>query len=95
MIKEKHLVPGRVLARLREEINWETNPTWGRYRTFKKRWVPFMVVSYYPDIKCRHARSTANVEGWEVLVIWLGETTRPVEHVRILPSEVNCWKLLF
>ncbi len=95
MIKEKYLVPGRVLGRLtsRERITMNEATDIG-HRWFEDYWRPFMVVAYYPDIKRRHSRSTAPVSGWEVLIIWLGETTRPVEHVRI-PCDHDGWKLLW
>jgi hypothetical protein len=86
VIKEKHLVPGRVLLRL------TYHPTIrDKYNNPKPWWRPCMVVAYYPDIQRRHSRKTAPVTGWEVLVIWFGTTTKPVEHVRIQP-EHQSWK---
>lgn len=86
MIKEKHLVPGRVLLRATD------------HPTKKDRdgdpvcwWRPCMVVAYYTDIKRRHSKSTAPILGWEVLVIWWGSTVRPIEHITI-PPEHRGWK---
>jgi hypothetical protein len=77
MIKEKHLVPGRVLLRLSEKRVARFDKE-GRH--LKDDWVdtwrPCMVIAYYPDISRRHAKKTAPVNGYEVLVIWFGGDTQ-------------------
>lgn len=87
MIKEKQLVPGRVLLR---SVAVPYVNKFG-YHDFRNVWVPCMVVAYQPDIKRRHARKTAPVEGWELLVLWWGEVRRPIEQVRIRPDQMD-WK---
>ena len=86
MIKEKHLVPGRVLLRLTDHPTKKDR--WGDPEPW---WLPCMVIAYYPDVTRRHSKKTAPVNGWEVLVIWYGNTPRPVEHVRIPPDHQG-WK---
>jgi len=92
VIKERHLVPGRVLLR---SISKRVAVFDRQGRHFKDDWVdawqPCMVIACYRDVSRRHSRKTAPTEGWEVLVIWYGDIARPIEHVRIPPNH-NGWK---
>lgn len=77
MIKERHLTPGRVLAVRNIEEEWVTKqlPGGAPYRTTQKvtTWLPCMVISYVPDVSRRHSKKTADVEGWHVMVMWMGK----------------------
>jgi hypothetical protein len=89
MIKEKHLVPGRVL--LQKQLltrQLPKHPYWKEETV----WQPCMVVCCYPDVTRRHARKEAPVNGWEVLVLRWGDVARPVDQVRIVPDTKD-WKL--
>ena len=87
MIKEKHLVPGRVLLRC---VDHPTKRD--QYNDPLDWWVPCMVIAVTKDVSRRHAKKTAPVDGWEVLVIWWGAYPgRSLEQVRILPHQ-TCWK---
>ncbi len=87
MIKEKHLVPGRVLLRAFD------HPTKRDHYNYPLPWwIPCMVISVIKDVSRRHAKKTAPADGWEVLVIWWGAYGgRALEQVRILPHQ-TCWK---
>ncbi len=91
MIKEKHLVPGQVLVFRSSRAGVKAGIGGIPTTTLEDYWQPCMVVSHYPVIKQRHARKTAPVDGWEVLVVWMGDTTRLVDHVHILPGDKD-WK---
>ena len=98
MIREKHLVPGRVLGR------WSDHPD--VYKLPRNPdlydvhgdpigfWNPCMVISYIPDVRRRHSKKTAPVYGWDVLVFWLDDRQHRVESVRI-PTDHDGWKLLW
>lgn len=92
MIKEKNLVPGRMLLQSSERrVPIFDQDGRHKYDVWNTVWHPCMVVAYYPDIKRRHSKKTAPIEGWEVLVLWTGEVRRPIEHVRIRPNDTS-WK---
>lgn len=55
-------------------------------------WVPCMVISYLPDVRRRHSKKTAPVDGWEVLVFWFAEGRSPLEQVRISNNGLG-WRL--
>lgn len=82
MIKEKHLVPGRVLAFHKQKLEYD--PEFGVCRIDKQ--VQCMVISYIPLIKRRHARSEAQRDGWNVLVFWLDDRTTRIETLLITPA---------
>ena len=87
MIKEKHLVPGRVLLRahsLPREVD-------GMERLVDA-WVPCLVVSFIPDIKQRHSRDRARRLGWNVLVMWFDDRQRRLENVYV-PVGHQGWKV--
>jgi len=88
MIKEKHLVPGRVLLRAFDHPTKKD-----AYGDPLPEWIPCMVIAVIKDTARRHSKKTAPAEGWEVLVIWYGEHAwKPFEQVRIWPHQ-TCWKL--
>jgi hypothetical protein len=89
MIKESHLVPGKVLAMLsvREMIAVDTATGSIMHREERKVWVPCMVVSYVPIIHRRHSRARAPRDcGWDVLVFWLDDRYNRLEKVHIAPD---------
>lgn len=95
MIREKHLVPGRVIA----NVTTESNPIFddrGRHThsVLVDVWHPCMVISYVADIGRRHAKKTAPRNKWEVLVWWMDERQRKLESVMITPNSVK-WKSLW
>ena len=88
MIKEKHLVPGRVLLRALDhptEKDKDGDPI--------PVWVPVMVIAVTRDVtKRRHSKKALPAESWNVLVLWFGEHPWcPYEQVRIWPHQ-TCWK---
>lgn len=96
MIKEKHLVPGRMLACLHSHDRIVMNHATGiGHRSFEDVWVPCMVVSYFPTIDRRHAKSEARRSGWEVLVYWFDDRRERLQRVFIHNDAFSLkkWKL--
>jgi len=52
-----------------------------------------MVIGFVLDIKRRHSKSTAPVEGWDVLVLWFGNNQRMYDIFNIKPDTKD-WKSL-
>ena len=95
MIREKHLVPGRVLGRWAQVPRTTMNPATGiGSREYMDTWIPGMVISYIPITQRRHAKSAAERSGWDVLVFWLDDRQKRLENVRV-PVEHNGWKVLW
>ncbi len=93
MIKERHLVPGKVIARAHSV----RKPVWnllGRHvdNVEHIEWVPCMVIAYLPMGR-RHGRSRA-VVGWTVVVLWLDGRARCVDECCIDALHEG-WKALW
>jgi len=79
MIKEKQLVPGRMLQNLQKVTYRDADG----HLSYKKVWVPCMVVSYLPSIDRRHSKNEARRSGWEVLVFWFDDRRERLARVFI------------
>lgn len=91
MIREKHLVPGRVLGRWARTMNGHNQFGVPQFRDV---WIPCMVISYIPIILRRHAKNSAERSGWDVLVFWLDDRRERLESIRV-PVDHNGWKVLW
>lgn len=73
MIRERNIVPGRILGRKTFESSYD--PIEKRYKAIE-RIRPCMVISFIPVIKRRHSKGSAPREGWNVLVMWLDDEAK-------------------
>lgn len=85
MIKEKDLVPGRVITSL------ETQRTFEGLRQVVVAW---MVIGFQEQVKRRHKRSQAPREGWHVLLLRFGPGNEILKDVIITPTSMALWKRL-
>ena len=93
MIKKKDLVPGRVLFSVSEKLTpvFDINGFHIDTKLVKTE-LPCMVIYCYPDVKRRHSKSTAPVNGWDVLVMWIGDSKHKlITQVKISPDN-HLWK---
>lgn len=87
MIKERDLVPGRVIVRLGPQ---QSGPEPVVVEAF-------MVIGFQEQVKRRHAKSSAPRDGWHVLMIRFGPALTGhsvVCDVHITPEGFVRWKRL-
>lgn len=88
MIKERDLVPGKVITSI--DRRWTRDGE-------VEHVIAWMVIGFMELVKRRHSRSSAPRDGWHVLLLKFGEGERVLHDVVITPSEMttNRWKRLF
>jgi len=87
MIKQKDLVPGRVITSVDKKWSSEGVPI-----LIVKAW---LIVGFQESVKRRHSKAQAPREGWHVLLLRFGGKDRVLEDVIISPSTFGNWKRLF
>lgn len=86
MIKEKDLVPGKVITSI--ERRWSRD---GEVLTI----IAWMVIGFQTQVKRRHQRTKAPRDGWHVLLLRFGGGDRVLHDVIITPGSMRDWKRLF
>lgn len=88
MIKERDLEPGRVLTRKERIFSNGKSADWITV---------WMVVGFQAHISRRHNHSTAPRDGWDVVMIQMGNdgTTSPINVFNITPRSMGEWKRQF
>jgi hypothetical protein len=86
MIKEKDLVPGRVITSLETRRSFEG---------LQQVVVAWMVIGFQEQVKRRHQRSKAPRDEWHVLLLRFGGGDRVLNDVVITPASMAQWKRLF
>jgi hypothetical protein len=73
---------------------WEMTPMGTTRRGWRTVLVPCMIIGCFPDIKRRHWRSSAPPEGWDVLVVWMGNRSGQLtERIRITRYNQDLWNV--
>ena len=89
MIKEKDLVPGRVIT----DIDY-VNRSWrdgGGELLIVRAW---MIIGYQTHVRRRHSRNQAPRQGWHLLLLKFGGGDRVLRDVVITPNGMREWKRL-
>ena len=86
MIKQKDLVPGRVITSA--DKKWTPE---GKQVMVITAW---MIVGFQESVKRRHSKSKAPREGWHVLLLKFGGKDRTLVDVTISPASFGNWKRL-
>jgi hypothetical protein len=89
VIRQRNLLPSKLML----HRQWERITNVIGYSHRVERWYPCMVIGFVLDIKRRHSKSTAPVEGWDVLVLWFGNNQRMYDIFNIKPDTKD-WKSL-
>lgn len=87
MIKQKDLVPGKVITSAEKKWTSDGNPI-----LVVTAW---MIVGFQENVKRRHSKAQAPREGWHVLLLRFGGRDRIVHDVVISPNTFGNWKRLF
>jgi len=94
VIKEKHLVPGKVIGRLHTRTIVKPGSEWYD-REYVDWWVPCLVIYAKARIAGgRHAKSKAQRNGWDVLVFWFDDRQQKLDEVWIA-SDHDGWKIMW
>lgn len=93
MIKERDLVPGKVITSV--DRAWGVNGQ--GVRGYVEVVTAWMIIGFQDQIRRRHSKMKAPREGWHVLLLKFGDADRVLHDVVITPSEMtsNKWKRLF
>lgn len=88
MIKERDLVPGKVITSV--DRKWSRD---GEVLIV----TAWLIIGFMDLVKRRHSRKSAPRDGWHVLLLKFGGGDRVLNDVVITPSEMmtNRWKRLF
>jgi hypothetical protein len=91
VIKERHLVPGKVIGRL----HTRTVPKPGYEYEYVDWWVPCLVIHAKAQKGGgRHAKSKARASGWDVLVFWFDDRQQKLDEVWVA-SDHEGWKIMW
>lgn len=84
MIKEKDLVPGRVITTMKR--------VWGRGEPDRDVITAWLIIGFTSHVKRRHNAKQAPREGWHLLLLSFGGA---LQAVHITPSSLRQYKRLF
>lgn len=90
MLKEKDLVPGRVIVNVQRSILSWNEP----YVMVKVAW---LIIGFSSQVKRRHARKSAPKLGWHILLLRFGSGERVLRDTVLTPNDMSsdAWKRLF